>query len=207
AVRRPPALAGLWAASFLGLMLVAGFSFWQAWPVLAPVAESLGLIRPVLVVQAPQSGAKPGGAAGSKAKGAPESHLLYEEMNDGFGRRQRGPLIAWDLPPPKQAAPLQVRRVESANPQQAAFALVSGELLLEAYPRKNLKLILAVRVPVRGDVGLVLYDSEHRKLVDERLFLLSEAPRARTWYQVDNLQVVYLGEPTGLPLQNSLAMR
>ena len=113
------------------------------------------------------------------------------------------------MPPPEHPAPLAVRRVETMNAEQAAYALVSGSLLLEPYPHKDLRLILAIRVPVEraGDVGLVLYSSEKHELLDRRLFLLSAAPKSRTWYQVDNLRVVFLGEPAALRQQNSLAMR
>ena len=205
-LRHPPQLLGLKAASLLGVMLVAGLCVWQSWPAIATQAEALGLIHPTLVVQ---QSAQPGGApTAAPTKPAEPEGPIYEEINDGFGKHRRGPLIAWNLPPPDHPAPLAIKRVAVINDEQAAYARVSGPLLLDPYPSKNLRLILAVRVPVEnGEIGLVLYNTDKRKLVDERLFLLSEAPQARTWYQVDNLKVVYLGEPAKLSQQISLAMR
>ena len=206
-LRRPPRLQGLWVASILSLMVVSGLSLWQAWPWLAPQAEAWGLLRPVVAQQKTDPAPPPSTGSRPPDKAAPAPPPIYEEINDGFGKRMRGPLIAWDLPPPEHPAPLAVRRVETVNAEQKAFALVSGALLLEPYPRKDRHLVLAIRVPVDGAIGLVLYSGEQRALVDSRLFLLSAAPQPRTWYQVDTLRVVYLGEPASLHPQNSLALR
>ncbi|MDP2137597.1 MAG: hypothetical protein Q8J74_07050, partial [Candidatus Didemnitutus sp.] len=53
--------------------------------------------------------------------------------------------------------------------------------------------------------ALMLYDSEWRRLADERVFTVAEAPVERASYWVGNRRVVYLGSPAKLGLQNSLA--
>lgn len=129
---------------------------------------------------------------------------LFEEFNDGFGRRPRGPLRAWDVPavPPQ---PLTVRRMMRASPLHRAYAKVGAELLLEPYPRNGLAVTVAVPVPVGGESGLVLYDCAQRELVDARTFFVPETLTDRTWYWIGNRRVVYLGVPERLAAQFSLA--
>lgn len=131
---------------------------------------------------------------------------IFEIYDDGFGRRPRGPLRAWDVPAVETPQPLPVRRVQAASANQRAYARVGGELLLEPYPRKDLKFTLAVPVPANGEWGVVLYDTAERELADRRTFFLPAAPQEKMWYWIGNRRVVYLGPPPRLPpLQNSLA--
>jgi len=134
---------------------------------------------------------------------------LFETYNDGFGRRPRGPLRPWDVPS-VAPEPLRVERAAASSPGQRAYARVGGELLLEPYPRRDLKVTLAVPVPStvgsQAGWGIVLYDSGQRELVDGRTFFLPAQPEAKRWYWLGNRRVVYLGEPPRLPeLQKTLA--
>lgn len=152
---------------------------------------------PEIVRRAPL---RPAGEGTAAADGA-----IYEVYDDGFGRRQRGPLQAWDVPP-EAPQPMRVTEVRPASPAQRAYARVGAELLLEPYPRKDLKLTLAVPVPTGGVWAVVLYDTGDRELADRRTFFLTEAPDPKRWYWLGNRRVVYLGAPPRLPpLQNSLA--
>lgn len=126
------------------------------------------------------------------------NHELYEITNEGFGQRKRGPLKYWDVPA-KEPIPLSVRALHPASPRQRAYARVGAELLLEPYPRWDLKLTLAVPVDFGPDAPVMLYDTESRELTDERAFELHEQPREKTWYWLGNRRVVYLGVPPRLP--------
>lgn len=134
---------------------------------------------------------------------------LFETYDDGFGKRPRGPLRPWDVPT-TTPEPLRVERAGAASPAQRAYARVGGELLLEPYPRRDLKITLAVPVPTlaggEAGWGIVLYDSAQRELADVRTFFLPTRPEAKRWYWLGNRRVVYLGEPPRLPeLQKTLA--
>jgi hypothetical protein len=130
---------------------------------------------------------------------------IFEVYDDGFGRRPRGPLRPWDVPA-ATPEPMVVRHVQPASPVQRAYARVGGELLLEPYPRRGLKVTLAVPVPSEEGWGVVLYDAADRELADRRTFFLPAAPHEKMWYWLGNRRVVYLGAPPRLPsLQNSLA--
>lgn len=194
-----PRLVGLWTVATASWAVVVVLTIWIAWPLLAKPEPFNFRERLVL----PARGGSP--HATVTVAGATGSPEIYEEINDGFGRRMRGPLRAWDLPPPQAVEPLPVVAEEDVNPDQVAYALVSGNLLLDPYPRKGLNLMLAIRVPVDQAIGLVLLDTRQRRLVEPRMYILVEAPRPRTWYQLGDRRVVYLGEPPAMPLKNSLA--
>ncbi|MBA3850105.1 MAG: hypothetical protein C0502_08925 [Opitutus sp.] len=132
------------------------------------------------------------------------ARLIYEEFNDGFGRRPRGPLKPWDVPA-VEPRPLSVRGMAKASAVQRAYAKVGAELLLEPYPRKELEVTIAVPVPTPGEPGLVLYDSWAREIVDPRAFFVPAGLTDRTWYWIGNRRVVYLGVPERLAAQISLA--
>lgn len=189
----PSRLAGFWLAS-----LVA-----NAVPVAFCVLPWLGVDfaprppAPVLVRHAP--------ARSPEDTTAPKDGALYEIFDDGFGRRRRGPLRAWDVAPEAPQA-VSVLRVNPASAAQRAYARVGAELLLEPYPRKDLKVTIAVPVPAQGEWAVVLYDTDDRELADRRTFFLREAPAEKRWYWLGNRRVVYLGPPPRLPeLQKTLA--
>ncbi len=129
---------------------------------------------------------------------------IFEVFNDGFGLRPRGPLQEWDVSS-AEPTPLTVLGTEVSSPRQRAYARVSAELLLEPYPRNELQVLLAVPVRAGQPAALMLYDSEWRRLADERVFTVAELPVERSSYWVGNRRVVYLGSPAMLGLQNSLA--
>lgn len=129
---------------------------------------------------------------------------IFEEFNDGFGLRPRGPLQEWDVSS-AEPTPLAVLGTEASSPLQRAYARVSGEMLLEPYPRNELSVLIAVPVPAGKHTAVMLYDSEWRRLADGRIFMIAGVPAERAQYWMENRRVVYLGSPEKLRLQNSLA--
>lgn len=189
----PSRLAGFWTAAVVANVVPLAFC------ILPWVGVDFSPRPPPLEI-AHRAPAAPVDAGTTAKNGA-----LYEVYDDGFGRRQRGPLRAWDVAdePPQ---PVAVTGVRPASAAQRAYARVGAELLLEPYPRRDLKVTLAVPVPAQGGWGVVLYDTNERELADRRTFFLSEAPQAKHTYWLGNRRIVYLGAPPRLPsLQNSLA--
>jgi hypothetical protein len=132
----------------------------------------------------------------------------YEIVKDGFGQAVRGPLTKWDLPSPAVVAPLPVESRAPATPAQRAFALVSGELLLQPYVRGAVNALLVVRVPTPGGgYGLMLFSARDRKLIDDDTLYLRNPVTDRTWYRFDQRNVVYLGVPPEMEKENSLALK
>lgn len=173
-----------------------------------PLAVCVGLF--VLAAQVPpmpplaSRPERPAIAPARAGEGAVEAQL-FEEFNDGFGRRLRGPLKAWDVPLSLAPRPAVVRRMTPSSPEQRAYARVGAELLLDVYPRQGLAVTLAVPVPAGEGWGLVLYDSQRRELTDSRTFHVADPLQERAWYWVGNRRVVYLGVPPRLPAQFTLA--
>lgn len=131
----------------------------------------------------------------------------YEVVDDGFGRRLRGPLRRWDHFAPPHVAPLVVGRRVAAKPEQAAFAVVNATLFLQPYVRHSVVGLLAIRVPTTQGVGLMLFNTRDRQLA-ERDILLIQSPlplQPRTWYQLDTRRVLYLDPPLPLDPEISLA--
>jgi hypothetical protein len=187
----PSRLAGFWAASIVANLVPLAFCI-LPW---IGVDFSPRPTPPEIVRRAPAR--------------APEATMrdgaIFEDYDDGFGQRKRGPLRAWDVVA-TTPEPMTVTEARSASAMQRAYARVGAELLLEPYPRKDLKISLAVPVPGNGRWAVVLYDTERRELVDRRAFFLTGAPEEKRWYWLGNRRVVYLGPPPRLPaLQNSLA--
>ncbi len=190
---RPPRLAEFWLGAAAGAIV--------------PVAVCVGLFLLAAHVPAgPPLAARPAAPAPSAAAtDASAERELFEPFNDGFGRRLRGPLKAWDVPASLPPRPAIVRRMAPASPEQRAYALVGAELLLDVYPRSGLDVMLAVPVPAAEGWGIVLYDSLNRDLADRRTFFLADPLQEKAWYWVGNRRVVYLGVPPRLPAQFSLA--
>lgn len=185
-----------------------GFWIASAFSLLTPVALALALfVAAATVPPAPALVDRPKTVtptAGESPADLAAANRLFEEFNDGFGRRPRGPLRAWDVPavPPR---PLSVQRMAAATPRQRAFAKVGAELLLDPYPRNGLEVTVAVPIAGEGGAGLLLYDSVARELADSRTFFVRGELTDRTWYWIGNRRVVYLGVPERLGAQNSLA--
>ncbi len=189
----PSRLLAFWIAGVALCAIPVGFCL-LPWVGIdfAPRAAVPPLVRQVSVARPPETTESADGA-------------LYEMVNDGFGRRRRGPLRAWDIAstPPQ---PITVLRINPASASQRAYARVGAELLLEPYPRKDLKVTLAVPVPANGEWAVVLYDTGESELADRRTFFLPGAPLEKQWYWLGNRRVVYLGPPPRLPeLQKTLA--
>lgn len=192
--QRAPRFVGFWAASVASL----------AAPGLLALAlfVAAGTVPPTpALVERPKTNAPDVSATAAELA---EASRIFEEFNDGFGRRPRGPLRAWDVPS-VAPRPLAVRRMAVATPVQRAYAKVGAELLLDPYPRRNLEVTVAVPVPVEDGAGLLLYDSVARELVDPRTFFVAGELADRTWYWIGNRRVVFLGVPERLRVQNSLA--
>lgn len=132
----------------------------------------------------------------------------YEIVKDGFGQTVRGPLTKWNLAPPAEVAPLPVASRAPATPAQRAFALVSGELLLQPYARNAVNALLIIRVPTKdGGYGLMMFSARDHKLIDGDTLYLRNPVTDRTWYRFDQRNVVYLGVPAEMEKENSLALK
>lgn len=129
----------------------------------------------------------------------------YEILDDGFGRRLRGPLKTWDRRPPAQIADAEVDVRADASPEQTAYAMVSGGLLLEPYGRKAVRVLLALRVPTTRGFGIVIYNARDRQLYDRRVHLLHSALTNNTWYRLGRYHVLYLESPLPAAATISLA--
>ncbi len=131
----------------------------------------------------------------------------FEYVDDGFGRRLRGPLQPWTLvSPPAPVAPLPVESVKPASAWQTAHALVSLELLLLPYARDAVHALIAVRVPtIDGGSELMVLNSRNRRPLDANALRLRHALDEQTWYQYDGKRVIFLGEPPALDGEISLA--
>jgi hypothetical protein len=129
----------------------------------------------------------------------------YEVVNDGFGRRVRGPLAKWENFAPSRVVPLPVVAKRVSTPTQQAYAKVSAELLLQPYARNSVNAFIAVRVPMDGSVGLMVFNGRERRLADNQAFALHDEPADHTWYQIDQRRVIYLGVPAELRREKTLA--
>lgn len=194
--------AGLLGSLAFGLALAffpAALAF-SAWTSLAPPVPVAAAPPVDLVTQANSSLREEPGPDGQPG--------LFEEADDGFGNRRRGPLRRWEWAEPATApAPLHWRRRTPITSDEAAVGQVAGELLLGPYPRRNLAVTLLVRVPLDTPEtwGAVLYDSRLRALADRRTFHLPGAPVGPGWYEIDGRRAVFLGEPPPHLLEISLA--
>ncbi|MBP7142980.1 MAG: hypothetical protein KBA71_13805 [Opitutaceae bacterium] len=191
-----PAATLLWAGSIISVLGALGLIASIAHPVLQDVRSGREeKVKPVTAA-----------TSASAASDSPAFHEpppgsapgLYESHDDGFGRHLRGPLEAWDVPPTAVGEPLALRAREQATPDQVAYALIAGELLLKPYPSRGVSALLAVRVPAGEHVGLMLYDGQARKLAGRDVFIVTAPPQPRTWHRLANRNVVYLGVPVSL---------
>jgi len=129
----------------------------------------------------------------------------YEVVDDGFGRRLRGPLEPWTHRPPAVVPALAVKARAKASAEQSAFALVSGALLLHPYPKKGVNVYLAVRVPTTRGFGVMIFNARDRELASREVLLVERPPEAQTWHEWDRWRVLYLGTPVSLEAEFSLA--
>lgn len=128
----------------------------------------------------------------------------YEVVDDGFGRRLRGPLVKWDLHSPPEVARLQIEARAPALPEQAAFALVSAEVSLRPYLRNSVNALIAIRVPTTRGVGLLVFNGRERKLFSREVFLVQGSLEERTWYELEGRRVFYFGNP--LPVDTTISL-
>lgn len=128
--------------------------------------------------------------------GAPPG--LYEEHNDGFGRQLRGPLITWDVSPDTVGPALHVIEQRTATPEQTAYALISGETVLQPYPTRGVAALLIVRVPLPGKTALMLFDANTRRLFGRAVYVVEPAPQERAWHRLAGHNGVFLGVPENL---------
>jgi hypothetical protein len=130
----------------------------------------------------------------------------YEVIDDGFGRQLRGPLRKWTFFATDQVInPLDIVARAPASAEQSAFALVSGTLLVDPYPRKGVNVLLAVRVPTTRGFGFLVFNTRDRKLLDNDVLLVRESLEVGAWYQLGTRRIGYLGTPEGLQTEISLA--
>lgn len=206
---RSPGFSGLQGGAAAGLMAaLVAISYLARAPAVADSAPS------ARVDSAPPASVASGSAAAAPPLLAQPVFVppppgfppgSYEEVNDGFGRQVRGPLQAWDIPPDRVGPPLVVRQRLPASANQTAHARIEGERLLRPYPSKGFEAILAVRVPTEAGagVGLMLFDTGKRVLIEPRVLLVPGTPQAKVWTQLGDHRVVFLGDPppvgTALP--------
>lgn len=139
---------------------------------------------------------------------SPEALLVtgrYEVVDDGFGRRLRGPLEKWSFRPSPPVPPLKVVAQAPASADQSAFARVSAAVLLHPYPKKGIHVYLAVRVPTTRGFGVMIFNARDRELASRDVLLLEGALERETWHQWGRRRVFYLGAPAGLEAEFSLA--
>jgi hypothetical protein len=129
----------------------------------------------------------------------------YEVIDDGFGRQLRGPLQKWTFYAAGELKPLDVVARAPATAEQSAFALVSGSLLMQPYPRRGVNVLLAVRVPTTRGFGFVIYNTRDRKLYDGDVRVVRVPLEDHTWYQLGSKRVGFLGTPVALQSEISLA--
>ncbi len=140
--------------------------------------------------------------------GAPEALLAtgrYEVVDDGFGRRLRGPLQTWNFRPSPPVPPLKVAARATASAEQSAFAMVSAAVLLQPYPKKGISVYLAVRVPTTRGFGVMVFNARDRKLASREVLLLERPLERETWYELRGRRMFYLGTPAALEAEFSLA--
>ncbi|MDP2137041.1 MAG: hypothetical protein Q8J74_04235, partial [Candidatus Didemnitutus sp.] len=154
-----PKLAELWIGSVFASAVVIGVVLTLVQLARTVPAASVLTDRTLIVMSAGVAEAEP-------------AKEIFEVFNDGFGLRPRGPLQEWDVSLAEPTS-LTVLDSKASSPRQRAFARVSAELLLEPYPRNELQVLLAVPVRAGQPTALMLYDSEWRRLADERVFTVA----------------------------------
>jgi serine/threonine protein kinase len=149
-----PRFAGLWGSAAAGLLVVLI-------GVVQLVTSGGGSVPAEAAASpapsAPPAGEKadPTGVAGRIAPVTAPPGLppgVYEEINDGFGRRLRGPLLAWEVPAGRVGRPVVVQQQLPASVDQRALAVIHGKRALLPFPSTGIDAVIAVRVPtgVRG---------------------------------------------------------
>jgi hypothetical protein len=129
----------------------------------------------------------------------------YELVDDGFGRQLRGPLRPWTFYAAGEPAHVDIVAHAPASAEQAAFALVSGTVLLQPYSRKAVKVLLAVRVPTTRGFGFMIFNTRERRLVDQEVRLAGEPLQDHTWFQMGSKRILHLATPVALESEISLA--
>lgn len=129
----------------------------------------------------------------------------YEVVDDGFGRRLRGPLEPWTHRPPAAVPALKVKAKAVASAEQSAFALVSGAVLLHPYPKKSVSVYLAVRVPTTRGFGVMIFNARDRELAGRDVLLVEHPLDPGSWHDLKGRRVFYLGAPLPLEAEFSLA--
>jgi hypothetical protein len=129
----------------------------------------------------------------------------YEVIDDGFGRQLRGPLREWTFFSSGEIRTLELVARARASAEQSAFALVSGTLLLQPYPRHGIHVLLAVQVPTTRGFGFMIFNTRDRKVLKDEVLLLREPLVERAWYRVGGQSIGYLGTPASLASEISLA--
>ncbi|HET7537729.1 MAG TPA: serine/threonine-protein kinase, partial [Candidatus Didemnitutus sp.] len=106
----------------------------------------------------------------------------YEIIDDGFGRRLRGPLTKWESFAPASVQALPVLTRQASTPLQQAYAKVSAELLLSPYGHNAVNVFLAVRVPTAQGFSLMVFNGRDRRLEGTQAFSLGQSLSEHTWY-------------------------
>lgn len=129
----------------------------------------------------------------------------YEIVDDGFGRRLRGPLRKWDHYAPARVTTLRIQARAPASAEQTAFARVNAALLLRPYLSRSINALIAIRVPTTRGLGLLIFNARDRQPFAREVLLVRGTLQENTWYEVDGLRVFYLGNPLPLDATISLA--
>ncbi len=200
-----PLRAGLVAATF-SLAVLAGHFVHTGAPRLAALVRERNVPSPSEPVAA-TAAAYDDAAARVDAEAEAVASGKFEYVDDGFGRRLRGPLERWAFhAPAAPVEPLPVERVRPASAWQRAHARVSLELLLLPYVRDSVHALVAVRVPsADGGTELMILNGRSRRPFADDALRLTRDLDAQTWYEHGRRRVIYLGEPPSLAGEFSLA--
>ncbi|MBL9190901.1 MAG: hypothetical protein JNJ82_01005 [Opitutaceae bacterium] len=203
-----PRFAGLWGSAAAGLLVVlfglvhlvtsgGGSDSDGGTALAAPSAPPAG-------EKAPPPG--PGARIASVTPPPGSAPGVYEEINDGFGRRLRGPLLAWEVPPGRVGRPVVVQRQMPASVDQRALAVIHGKRALRPFPSTGIDAVIAVRVPTGAaeEIGLMLFDARLRALADPDVRVVDVPPDPLAWTRLGDRTVVFLEVPAVEPPPPSL---
>ena len=76
---------------------------------------------------------------------------------------------------------------------------------MDAYARRSVTAYVAVPVPTGNGLGYLIVNGRERTLADTRAFILERTPAVHDWYQLGPRRVVYLGAPSVLDEEASVA--
>ena len=168
-----------------GWLLAVLLLFWGYWK---PHGDALSAVDPTTA--AAMAIEKAMQAAPADAK------LTAEEY---FSGDPRNPLARWNHAKPTAAPAIPVAKVKPATADDVATALIDGQRLLLPYQQNSVDALIAVPVGGANGSGLILYDGRNRRVIGRQVFLPSQLPSDKRWFEVEKLKVFYAGKPPPPP--------